>query len=254
MNQNPFDCDEHVCSVTEWSCGDGQCIDEINRYRWQENITVSNTQCHSMREYMYMCELSVRYRLWTSINGTCYDSTNVIYYTFSDQKWNESNQTKNEYCTYLIKCALSGGLEQHCPCGTQSCNRLIEQHCPQVIQYPSKGLLAPYLIANYNNKQNWSQGIQPNFYTMSGGIRCHGYYAQTFMNKSIRLRNDIRKRHIELSNAFCEDVNILNNTNRFQFHSTCYANVSHTMGQNFSSAFLDICKRCISQYRINDGT
>jgi hypothetical protein len=38
-----FICDEHVCSLSEWSCGDGQCINEINRYEWQESAAAIKT-------------------------------------------------------------------------------------------------------------------------------------------------------------------------------------------------------------------
>jgi len=83
-----FGCDEHLCSVSEWSCGDGQCIHETNRYELQEYANTPNIQCHSMREYTFMCELSDRYKLWTSVNGTCYDSTTV---RLVDEGWNKLN-------------------------------------------------------------------------------------------------------------------------------------------------------------------
>jgi hypothetical protein len=247
-----FNCDEHICSVGEWSCGDGQCIDEINRYEWQENDDTTKAQCHSMREYMFMCELSShRHKLWTSVDGTCHSS---IDFDLVDEGRDEYNQTADEYCQYLVKCALSDVVERKCACGQSDCGKHIAQHCTSSIAYPSKGLLTPYLIAYYDVDRLWSGTKQPDFYTISGSIRCRGYQAQTHVNKSIQIRHYTNRRHLVLDNTFCEHADILKDTNGLQFHKVCYANVSNTLGTGLLYAFLDVCTQCISQYRINDGT
>ena len=99
---DPLNCDEHVCKQMEWSCGDGQCINERNRYDWQEYSTAI-LQCHSMREYLFMCELSERYKLWTTLNGTCHHEFSII---SINQAWYAYNYTSEERCLYLVKCAL----------------------------------------------------------------------------------------------------------------------------------------------------
>ena len=247
---NALNCDEHICAVGEWSCGDGQCIPEKNRYQWQENAATLKSRCYSMREYLFMCELSGRYKLWTSVNGTCEQST---YFDEINEKWNKKNQTTDEYCQYLIKCALSDGLKQGCPCGRLNCTQLLTQKCPSSIAYPSEGLLTPYLIAYYNHTRKSFWGGYPDFYMMSGSIRCHGYFSQTYINKSIRLLNTTDKGHMALENGFCEHPETLKDVNGPQFHPLCYANISQTLGKGLSYAFINVCKQCISQYRINDG-
>ena len=246
-----FNCDEHVCSVAEWSCGEGQCIDEKYRYQWQEYATITITQCYSMREYRFMCELTDRYKLWTSVDGTCYTST---VFNASGEGWSKHNGTTDEYCQYLVKCALSDGLERNCPCKRQTCDQHIVQNCSSSIKYPSKGLLAPYLIAHYNKERTWSGKKQPDFYMMSGNIRCHGYHAQIPVNKSLQLINSIDMSHIALENMLCNNPKALTYIDASQFESLCYANNSRTLGRRLPYAFVDVCKRCISQYRINDGT
>jgi hypothetical protein len=246
-----FNCDEHVCSLSEWSCGDGQCINETNRYQWQESAAATKTQCHSMREYTYMCELSDQYKLWTSSNGICYDSSTVHLF---DKKSNKLNETTHEYCLYLVKCALSGGMEQNCPCGRLNCDRYIIQNCSSTIQYPPKGLLTPYLIAHYLNDRKWSGRKQPDFYLTSGSIRCRGYQVKTQVNISAWLVNTVDRRHIGLADYLCNSYDVLKDASGPQFHSSCYANVSLTLGKKLPYAFLDVCQQCISQYRINDGT
>ena len=238
-----LNCDEHLCGVDEWSCGDGQCIPERNRYEWQEYTNTLNTQCHSMREYMYMCELSDRYQLWTSIYGTCY-SANV---TLIDEKLSYN------HCLYLIKCALSGGIEKNCSCRGQQCNHGIRETCPPTISYPPKGLLTPYLVAHYSSGRSWLRNKQPDFYTISGSIRCRGYQVKTDSNGSIRFDKTIDRRHVELESMFCNSREIVRNYYGSQYHSSCYANISHTLGKGLSYAFVDVCGKCIVQYRINDG-
>ena len=238
---NSLMCDEHLCGVDEWSCGDGQCIPEKNRYEWQE-YTLS-TQCHSMREYIHMCELSDRYQLWTSIDGTCY-SANV---TLLDEKLSKTD------CLYLIKCALFGGIHKNCPCRGPLCSHIITQVCPLTISYPPKGLLSPYLVAHYSSGRWWLGNKQPDFYTISGSIRCRGYQARTHPNGSIRFNKTIDRRHIELENMFCHSREIERNYDGSRYHSSCYANISHTLGRRLPYAFVDVCEKCLVQYRINDG-
>ena len=246
-----FNCDEHVCFMAEWSCGDGQCIPERNRYQWQEYATISDAQCHSMREYLFICELSDRYELWTSIDGTCYNSSLMH---LIDEKWNEYNQSSNDYCLYLVKCALSDGVEQNCPCRRFNCDWHISQNCSSFIPYPSKGLLTPYLIAHYNSMRKWSRKKQPDFYIISGSIRCRGYHVKLFMEQFLGFPSIFDARYLSLESIFCDDFNIWQDTVGPQYHSLCYANISHTLGKRLPYAFFDVCKQCISQYRINDGT
>lgn len=249
---DPLNCDEHICSAGDWSCGDGQCINEKNRYEWQESTanTIPKSQCHSMREYMFMCELSEQFKLWTSINGTCYDSSTI---RFINESWNEFNQTSNQYCLYLVKCALSDGLERKCPCKKMNCGSLIKKHCLSTIEYPEGRLLTPYLTAHYSSDRQWSGRKQPNFYTMSGSIRCRGYHARININKSVLVTNIADRRNIQLEDLFCTHPFTLKDIDGVQYHSSCYANISHTLGRNLSYGFFDVCQQCISQYRINDG-
>ena len=240
---NPFNCDEHLCTVGEWSCGDGQCIPERNRYEWEEYTNTLYTQCHSMREYMYMCELSDRYQLWTSILGTCY-SANM---TLVDEI------QLNIDCLYLVKCALSGGIDKNCPCRGQLCSHNITRACPSTISYPPKGLLTPYLVAHYSSDRMWSRNKQPDFYTLSGSIRCRGYQAKTHPNGLIRISKNMNRRYIELENMFCYSPQIVRNYDGPRYHPSCYANISHTHGRGLFYAFFDVCEKCIVQYRINDG-
>lgn len=248
---DPLNCDEHVCRVTEWSCGDGQCIDEKNRYEWQESSATLKTQCQSMREYSYICELSGLYNLWTSLDGRCYHSSTIH---LLEEKWNEQNQTSAEYCIYLIKCALSAGVYRNCSHNRSTGELYIRENCSSVIQYPSKGLFAPYLISAYNKDRKWHENKQPDFYMMVGSIRCFGYHARTDINQPIRLENIIDKKHVRLANIFCEHNHILKDLSGDQFHPLCYANISYTLDKKLPYAFNDVCSRCISQYRINDGT
>ena len=133
-------------------------------------------------------------------------------------------------------------------------DRYITQTCSSSIKYPSKGLVTPYLIAHYSKERKWSGTKQPDFYMMSGSIRCRGYHAQTRDHISISMKNGTDKRHIVLANKFCEHEGILKTTDGSLFHSSCYANNSRTLGKALPYAFVDVCKQCISQYRINDGT
>jgi hypothetical protein len=198
-----------------------------------------------------MCELSDQYKLWTSSNGTCYDTNTLRLF---DEKWNKLNETSHEYCLYLVKCALSGGIEQNCPCGGLKCSNYITQHCSSTIQYPPKGLLTPYLIAHYINNRQWSGRKQPDFYIMSGSIKCRGYHLQTSVDIHAWIKNTIDRRHIGLADYLCNSYGDLKDASGPQFHSSCYANVSLTLGKKLPYAFLDVCPQCISQYRINDGT
>lgn len=204
-----------------------------------------------MREYMYMCELSIRFRLWTFANGACYDSSviNLIKKTS-----NESNQTLHQYCLYLTKCILSNNLERNCPCKRLNCSIFMTQNCSSYIQYPAKGLLTPYLIAIYTTEGKWSESKQSHFYTMLGSIRCRGYHGRRNTSDQIYIVNNIDKRNINLEDLLCGSADAVKDAYGLQYHSFCYANISHTLGQGLPYAFFNVCKQCISQYRINDGT
>ncbi|CAF3723068.1 unnamed protein product [Adineta steineri] len=249
---DPFNCDDHACSVSEWSCGDGQCIKERNRYEWQES-TIPSSQCYSMREYMFMCELSEQHKLWTMVNGTCYHSSAAPLMNLSYKQESMADQTTHEYCLFLVKCLLSDNAGKDCPCKSRDCRQYLNESCPSTIQYPSKGLLTPYLIAHYNVTRIGSGKKRPDFYTLSGSIRCRGYEAYSNVHRSIRLENTTDLRHIVLDRAFCGHNSVSKNATGPQFHSLCYANVSKTLEKGLSYAFFDVCEQCISQYRINDG-
>jgi hypothetical protein len=122
------------------------------------------------------------------------------------------------------------------------------------MEYPLKGLLTPYLIAHYNSTRKWSENKQPDFYTMVGSIKCHGYHAQTYFNKFVSIDNIIDKRQSALARTFCGHHDTSKDINGSQLHPLCYPNGSRTLGRGLPYAFFDVCEQCISQYRINDGT
>ncbi|CAF4230149.1 unnamed protein product, partial [Adineta steineri] len=207
-----------------------------------------------MREYMFMCELSEQHKLWTMVNGTCYHSSAAPLMNLSYKQESMADQMTHEYCLFLVKCMLSDNAGKDCPCKKRDCRQYLNGSCPSTIQYPSKGLLTPYLIAHYNVTRTWSDKKRPDFYTLSGSIRCRGYEAYSDVQRFILLENITDLRHIALDRAFCGHKSISKNTTGPQFHSLCYSNVSKTLEKRLSYAFFDVCEQCISQYRINDGS
>ena len=61
-------CDDHLCLVNEWSCGDGECIRD--RLEFQNTKYISS--CQSGRDQYFMCETHGSDTRWTMIHGRCY--------------------------------------------------------------------------------------------------------------------------------------------------------------------------------------
>ncbi|CAF2840950.1 unnamed protein product [Rotaria sp. Silwood2] len=54
-------CDDQMCSLDEWSCGDGQCI--TDRIAFQDSgRNKTAKECNNLRDQYYMCEMNPRRR------------------------------------------------------------------------------------------------------------------------------------------------------------------------------------------------
>jgi hypothetical protein len=234
-------CDDRICPLNQYSCGDGQCI--LNRFEFQK-LSQIKSECRSRREQYFKCETHYVRQMWTLPNGRCYD----------DVKYKESNvnnRTINEECQYLLQCALSREIENHCPCGhNSSCTQQLNVTCPSgSIRYPKGGVIIPYVLSLYYQTRKTSL-IGPDFYWINGTITCDGVLTDI---PGYRFSYISTFRQVE--DAVCQyatNDSLFSNNNSYD--RSCY-HQSLTFN-NRSYSFTNICnksKECISTYRIKDG-
>ena len=106
--------------------------------------------------------------MWTMTNGKCYDGDGY-------HEKNDSRRTKPEQCQYLLRCLLSRGAEASCPCSSNvTCQLHLNKSCSSfTIPYPSKGIMAPYILFYYNRMRNTSN-LRPDSSWINGSIKCYG--------------------------------------------------------------------------------
>ena len=253
----PFECDEYVGIREQWSCGDGEYISAWSRLPSQTLIPIKKN-CNNLRNLNYMCEMSMGSNAWTLPNGMCEFSRN-----YDDPRFDmiTANLSLTERCVYLLKCALTKGFEYHCPCGRNtSCYNLMTSLCPnpQWIQFPSAGVIRPYLLTYYVAQENYHDKT-PTHFVFSGNIKCRGYHAQASITMNITSAMDPLVAYFFLNHYdlyLCSNPLIQRNISSVikYFHTDCW-NSSRTFS-NLPYHFIDICsfsKQCISSYRIRDG-
>ncbi|CAF2187919.1 unnamed protein product [Rotaria magnacalcarata] len=248
-----IECDDNFCMKGLFSCGDGQCATNGDRHIYQRTH-VRTQGCESWREYSYMCELSAQYNLWTKPNGLCVSGS----YNDLTYDKNGSNHSDNyEKCKYLIRCALSNGIEKHCPCNETNCSTvLINSSCmntgkPYYYPYPSP-IRNNVLIVIDENVYDWKN--PKIILLLFGSVRCRGYLLES--------RNPLLlgtyEFTLKVENILCtvgnfQNASQKNYTSNHKFSATCW-NTSRTFS-NQTYAFYDACPEaghCFSQYRIDD--
>ena len=257
-------CDEYLAYNHYWSCGDGQYIP------WQDRMALQTTfpdrkECFNLRNLYYMCELwrpspsSLLWwssNLWTAGNGMC-QSEGWDDYSFDMHQ----DMSDTDRCTYVIRCALSDGVEVDCPCDRKNCSEVLKTVCDEkmLYQYPPKGaLLAPHIFTFYNwtQRSNWVDPT-PDEWQLDGTIKCRGFEASSTNRFSINYETlTIKTRQFDYLPCIISNGLIRRNyTSLHKFHDLCWANESLTFS-NRSYAFYDICtsngRECIAQYRIKD--
>lgn len=257
------ECEEHMCVYDAYSCGNGHCIyDGTNPFTSEHNGDPS--YCSNYRELNFFCEavdILEKPSHWTINGGYCVPNR----VSFRKLGWDKISQENN--CTFLLKCALTNGLDSDCPCPTKltSCEKLVELHCPQTIQYPSEGnILAPYLKMKYTreSKRGWYRNNKiPNQLYFQGSIKCYGYQIVTFDEMIYPIRGDNLLILGTFEPVFCDSENdydeyeemvIYRNYSGPQYDSSCW-NKSTTFNNRTYNISFACNERCISPYRLRDG-
>jgi hypothetical protein len=245
-----IDCDDHVCISELFSCGDGQCITEDDRYIFQTKYE-RLYGCESWREYNHVCELSAEHSLWTKANGMC----TSVHYDDPIYDWdrNEANMSAYAKCIYLIRCALSNGAEQDCPCTQTYCNYMMSSiPCNDNYVYPSSPIFRPYIWTLYRHpyRYDWSTSTPVELF-LYGAVKCRGFLAYSTGYSTISSFKHLRN----IESLFCVLPSPKKNYSSPQQYSASCWNMSRTF-TNRTYAFKDICMNtgeCISQYRIGDA-
>ena len=252
-----FRCDESLCSPSDWSCGDGQCIPSWNRFGYQQMILFGD-YCLSLRELNHMCEASHRWRLWTlPETGLCTNQTG-----YDDPYWSISQTSHSKFyqCIYLIRCALSRGFERDCICDHLNCSQIILKECGSdgVYPFPTRELVRSYMTSHYFTDHNWID-VTPDEYLFAGNILCRGYEATISGDDSKGLRifsRWLEKPYISLDFEFCRKATVKNQYGP-QFDPFCWSNQSRTFNghpYSFDPVFCPESHRCLSYYRGRDRT
>ena len=229
-----FECDDRMCLRNQWSCGDGQCID--NRLNFQQEYTYR--QCRSLRDQFHMCEWNHVENQWTLPNGKCYRSSD-----YEETLLRPRNDS--EKCLYFIKCVLSQGLEKNCPCKDDSnCLHRLEVPCPSgVIGYPNGALIAPYIFTFYTAVP-YESIKTPDRMEIKGIIRCRGRPTEQLHVLSYQISLDLN----QLEASLCKSVEGIV-SEKFRYADSRTFN-------NRSYHFFDVCQmsnKYISAYCIRDG-
>ena len=257
---NAIECDEHVCTTSMYSCGDGQCVRWDTRMAFHR-FSKPHNDCFNKRNLNYMCEVSPHRRAWTLQSGLCWPDEN-----YDDPRyppWNVINASQlsdDEKCQYLFRCVLSKGFEQDCPCNHRNCTQMMVNVCQDseyLIRYPAEGLINPNVQILYNYTESMENPTFQSFRLIEG-LKCRGYFYQTkvpidlevdsvlvfvpFINHHLCTLDDPEDGYRNFSTPHQNDQFCWNDS--VTFNGRPYA-VNH-----------DICTtagECISQYRIRDG-
>ena len=221
------ECDDHLCPLGHWSCGDGQCIP--NRLAFQRSLT--DPTCRSGRDQYFICETHPVTRQWTMPNGRCYP----------DGKYQELlavNPSVEQECEHLLKCVLSMGGAMDCRCYEGSnCTEAFSEVCPvEQILYPRQAVIAPYIFFLYNRTRDW-QNKRPDLILINGTVRCRN--ASITVTKTIPFDLNLCPRQM-IEEHFCRPA-------RSEIRQECHHRNEST----------DVCNEwnpCLSITRIRDGT
>ncbi|UJR12875.1 hypothetical protein I4U23_017049 [Adineta vaga] len=260
VEPNAIECDEHLCLIEMYSCGDGECVPWETRMAFQRFSKVQN-DCFNKRNLNYMCEVSQRRTAWTLESGLCLPDKD--YDDLRYPPWNMINTSKlsdEEKCEYLFRCVLSKGFEHDCPCNHLNCLQIMRSLCPyshNIIFYPPDGLIDPNIFFIYNYSQSM-ENPAPHAFLLSGGLRCRGYFYEAIFPLEL-LINFHLIRYPSLNKILCA-INTpfygyKDFLSPYQNDKFCWNNSLTFNGRPYA-VNPDICSyagECISQYRIRDG-
>ncbi|CAF1557947.1 unnamed protein product [Rotaria magnacalcarata] len=254
-------CDEHLCHLDYYSCGDGECVDWLARMAFQRMAKPAN-DCFNKRNLNYMCEASVNNTAWTQEDGLCNPDRG-----YNDSRyppWNSihlTNLTDDEKCEYLFRCGWSKGFESDCPCNHLNCSRIMIHVCPDVdrlVVYPPQGLINQNILIFYDYTHLLEN---PNFqfFTLFGNIKCRSYLFRVKEHIPLPMQMGLVTTPM-ITNVLCMERFVANGDRDFhsahQYDKFCW-NGSMTFNGHPYAVNPDICNdlagECISQYRIRNG-
>ena len=230
------ECDDHICPMNWWSCGDGECI----RDRLAFQRFYSYQGCQSRRDQYFICETNrvVLFSWWTMPNGRCLGANRYPGLPMT-------NRSDTEQCEYLLKCTLSRGGEEKCPChGGPGCEGELARLCPlSLIQYPRRSVVAPSTFFLFNRTRDWLN-CESDFVLLNGTIRCRSSLIP--VRKKIPFDSDVDLRRV-IEEESCQSI--LSNLS----FSAMFSTRDECHHSNESS---DLCQEwngCLSLTRIKDG-
>ncbi|CAF1660581.1 unnamed protein product, partial [Rotaria sp. Silwood1] len=254
---NIMNCDEHVCSRQEYSCGDGQCIlwyDRIPFQRWFTKVT----DCFNKRNLNFMCELSLHRRTWTLANGLCWPDEN--YDDPLNSPWhiiNSTSSVSNQECNYLFRCFFTDNFERDCPCKDYDCIEIMKRVCPMKshVNYPPPGVINNNTFILYDLSTLSKKDPSDYMFFSSGEILCRGYEFVSDSQEMFGL-SPIAVVLRDINERLCTLHNNRNYFSSFQHDKFCW-NESLTFNGRPYAVALEVCRSrgsCMSQYRIRDGS
>ena len=227
-------CDDHLCPPTEWSCGDGQCLRDRLAFR----TSIDYATCENRRDQHFMCENHFYLLSWTMLNGRCHEGEQYEAPLLT-------NRTRLQQCVYLLRCTLSGGGENNCPCEPRtSCAATFRQNCSgYFFTYPNVPLVTSYIVTVYDPSSAVDPIIRTPLFWVYGTIRCRQSIISVTNGLGIRFDRNIARTAL---NKECRTAFNLSSTARFPA-------IEHCHRHNESTDVCDEWNPCMSITRLNDG-
>jgi hypothetical protein len=207
-----------------------------------------------MRDANYMCEAITRDAkpLWTINGGYC------LPFSLAYQTLRLDTTADTDTCTFSLKCALSGSLDQDCECkNTTSCSIMITKLCANpYLLYPGSGALPfPYAYMVYAREHDWTNK-KSQVLLYFGRVKCVGYQLITNGARFYALKIDFSLNHYGKSEytlcSMLDGTESFRNYSGPRYDANCWKNSKTFNNRSFQVSSL--CeKRCISKYRIRDG-
>ena len=228
-------CDDHLCLSNQWSCGDGQCINErLGFYQW------ASRSCVSERDQYFICETHPKKRQWTMSNGRCLD--------LDRHQGPYQEEEEEEECSSLLRCSLTQNGVKECSCHHQlNCLDQLKDLCSSsLIQYPRRSIVAPFLFFLFNGTRSSGTRKLPDWMKINGTIRCDHSFI-TVIEKVIPFESDFNVNDL-IEDHFCQPSRNVSWTEVDQ---------SRRDRCHHGNESVDQCRGwnpCLSNTRINDGS